>query len=133
MEYLLTLVMRTSDQVEELSPMRRAILYIETHFRESPTLADAAAEACLSAVYFGNQFKKVMGETFISYLNSRKVSCAMMLLERGASVTEACYSAGFGSLSGFLYTFKKKTGLTPAEYKRLQVDSKEGSSRSEDI
>jgi AraC-like DNA-binding protein len=40
-----------------------------------------------------------------------------MLLESGLSVTETCFSAGFGSLSGFLYTFRQTTGMSPSAYK----------------
>ena len=98
--------------------MRRAILYVETHFRENPSLADAAEQACLSPVYFGNLFKQITGETYINFLNARKVSCAKMLLESGCSVTEACFASGFGSLSGFLHAFKQKTGVSPEKYKK---------------
>lgn len=118
MEYLLTLFMDNREVTDELSPMRKAILYIETHFRENPSLADAAGIACLSPVYFGNLFKSITGETYVSYLNSRKVNCAAMLLESGMSVSEACFSSGFGSLSGFLHTFKQKKGVSPEEYKK---------------
>ncbi len=118
-EYLLTLIMNKNEISDELSPMRRAILYIETHFRENPTLQEAAEQACLSPVYFGNLFKQITGETYISYLNARKVNCAAMLLESGFSVAEACFSSGFGSLSGFLHTFKQKKGISPEGYKQM--------------
>ena len=90
---------------------------MDTHFRENPTLAQAAEQACLSPVYFGSLFRKLTGKTYVQYLNSRKVVCAKMLLESGISVTETCYSAGFGSLSGFLHAFRQITGMSPKAYK----------------
>ncbi len=119
-EYLLTLIMNRTETNDDVTPIRRAILYIETHFRENPTLKDAAQVACLTPVYFGNLFKQVTGETYINYLNARKVNCAAMLLESGLSVSEACFSSGFGSLSGFLHTFKQKKGISPENYKQLK-------------
>lgn len=119
-EYLLTLIMNNNESNEELTPLRRAIFYIETHFRENPTLKDSAEIACLTPVYFGNLFKQFTGETYINYLNSRKVNCAAMLLESGLSVSEACFSSGFGSLSGFLHAFKQKMGVSPEAYKQLK-------------
>ncbi|MBQ8895061.1 MAG: helix-turn-helix domain-containing protein [Clostridia bacterium] len=113
LDYLLALLMPPAE--EPLTPIRKAILYIETHFREDPSLAEAAEQACLSPVYFGALFKKETGETYISYLNSCKVRCAAMLLESGMSVTEACFASGFGSLSGFLYTYKQKMGVSPSK------------------
>ena len=118
-DYIMSLITsETSAESTQYSPIREAIMYIDTHFRESPTLAESAKRACLSTVYFGNLFKKVTGETYINYLNTRKVDCAAMLLESGMSVTEACFSSGFGSLSGFLHTFRKYMGTSPESYKK---------------
>lgn len=117
MEYLLRTVLRESPQPEQLQPVRKALLYLETHFRENPSLADIAQQACLSPEYFCSQFKQLTGMTYLQYLNQRKINCAKMLLENGLSVTETCFSAGFGSLSGFLYTFRQATGMSPSAYK----------------
>lgn len=119
-EYLLTLLMNAKEDANDLTPMRKAILYVETHFRENPSLNDAARIACLTPIYFGNLFKQITGETYINYLNARKVNCAAMLLESGLSVSEACFSSGFGSLSGFLHTFKQKMGVSPESYKKMK-------------
>lgn len=114
--YLLAALMPPAAPQPAPSPIRKALLYIETHFRENPSLAQAAEQACLSPVYFGALFKKETGETYLRYLNARKVRCATMLLESGMSVSEACFASGFGSLSGFLYTFKQIAGCTPEAY-----------------
>ena len=118
MEYLLLILLKNRCDTKELSPMSKAVLYIETHFRENPSLSDVANHVCLSPVYFGNLFKNVKGEKYVDYVNRKKVRCAAMLLESGFTVTEACYKSGFGSLSGFLYTFKKIKGISPKEYKQ---------------
>jgi len=120
LEYVLSLLMGQPVSPEELTPMRRAILYVDTHFRENPSLGDAAKVACLSPVYFGNVFKRITGETYVNYLNARKVRCAEMLLKSGLTVADTCFSAGFGSLSGFLHAFKQKTGMSPESYKRMK-------------
>lgn len=124
MEYLMTLVLQGNRQKELLSPMHKAILYIETHFRENPSLAQTAEQACLSAVYFSSLFRKYTGFSYVQYLNLRKVNCAKMLLEGGLSVTETCYTAGFGSPSAFLHTFKQLTGLSPNAYRRQRSKEK---------
>ena len=115
-EYLLRTadIWQSGDEI--LPPIRRAILYVETFFREDPSLSDVAAHVGLSPSYFGNQFRKETGETYIAYLNKCKVNCAAMLLRNGKSVTEACFESGFGSLSGFRYVFRQKMGTTPNEY-----------------
>lgn len=118
MAYLLAQILDGDAEPSESSPIRRALLYLEAHFRESPSLSQAAEQACLSPVYFGSLFKQYTGKTYVNYLNARKVACAKMLLENGVSVTDACFSAGFGSLSGFLRVFRRFTGLSPDDYRR---------------
>lgn len=122
--YLLTLVLRYDQAEEPPSPIQKAIFYIDTHFREHPTLAQAAQQACLSPVYFGSLLKQYTGMTYIQYLNSRRVSCAKMLLESGWTVADTCYEAGFGSLSSFLHTFRQETGISPNQYKSTIKNTK---------
>lgn len=118
-EYILSLVIHSGEEERPLSTMEKAVLYVDTHFRENPSLAQVAKQVCLSPVYFGSLFKKYTGDTYVNYLNMRKVKCARMLLESGISVTECCYSAGFGSLSGFLRAFKQSVGISPCAYRML--------------
>ena len=122
--YLLTLVLRYDQAEERPSPIQKAIFYIDTHFREHPTLAQVAQQACLSPVYFGNLFKQHTGMTYVKYLNFRRVSCAKMLLENGWTVADTCYEAGFGSLSSFLHTFRQETGISPNQYKSTIKNTK---------
>lgn len=115
-EYLLRAADIWQEVAAPLPPIRRAVLYTETFFRENPTLADVASHVGFSPSYFGNQFRKEMGETYVTYLNRCKVNCAAMLLKNGKSVTEACFESGFGSLSGFRYVFRQKMKITPKDY-----------------
>ncbi len=115
LEYLLHFL-HPAPSAKSLSPIDSALAYIRTHFRENPSLAEVAASVALSPVYFSSLFKKTVGQTFVSYLAECKLDCAKMLLQNGMSVTEACFASGFGSLSGFGYTFRQKVGLSPSDY-----------------
>lgn len=121
---LLTYILKQSglchQSEETITPIKRALLYMQTYFRNDPTLADTAAHVGLSASYFGAKFHEITGETYIGYLNNCKVNYAMRMLDSGKNVTETCFEAGFGSLSGFRYIFKQKVGMSPSEY----LDSK---------
>ncbi len=118
LEYVLDLLLPVPKAPETLSPIRQAILYIDTFFCNDPSLSDVAAYVGLSPKYFGNRFHAEVGETFVSYLNRKKVSCARALLENGVPVSQVCFDSGFGSLSGFLNAFKKITGLSPRAYQK---------------
>lgn len=100
--------------------INQAILFVKTHFRDSPSLNDTAEPVGLSPVYFGSLFKKTTWQSYTEYLTACKLSCAEMLLQNGMDVAGACFSSGFGSLSGFLYSFKEYIGMSPAEYKKSE-------------
>lgn len=117
-EYILLVLLQNKKDNTELSPVGKSVLYIENHFRENPSISDVACQVGLSPVYFGNLFKNEKGISFVDYVNAKKVRCSAMLLESGFTVAEACFSSGFGSLSGFLYTFKKAMGVSPKEYRK---------------
>ena len=102
--------------------IQRAIAYLNTHFFENPSLEDMAKIAGYNTSYFSNIFKKHVGESYVSRLNSIKVEYSKVLLSHGARVIDACFDSGFRSLSSFLSIFKKYTGLSPNEYKKLHKE-----------
>lgn len=116
LEYLLRTAGIWQDEETPAPPIRRAVLYVETFFREDPTLSEVAARVGLSPSYFGELFRRETGESYVTYLNRCKVRCAAMLLKNGKSVTEACFESGFGSLSGFRYAFRQRMGASPKDY-----------------
>ena len=118
MEYLMQVALPPQTGMPREDPIHRAMRYMQTYFREDPSLAEVAEQVCLSPGYFGNLFKQATGTTYVEYLNTCKVNCAAMLLENGVSVSRACFESGFGSLSGFLYAFKQKKGVSPKEYRQ---------------
>lgn len=103
---------------EHLTGIKKAISYIEMHFRENISLEQLAALSGYNPTYFSELFRKVTGETYKGRLKSLRVGYARMLLANGISVTDACFASGFGSLSNFLAAFKEKCGMTPSEYRQ---------------
>ena len=117
MDYILSFILEDTPLTNELSAVKKAMLFVQAHFRESPSLQTAAAQVCLSPVYFGSLFKKSVGQSYTQYLNSCKINCAKILLEDHLSVTETCFASGFGSLSNFLQVFRQHAGCSPQQYK----------------
>ena len=54
------------------------------------------------------------------FILAKRLSLAETLLKNGATVTEACYNAGFSDSSRFIAKFKEKFGMTPLKYKALK-------------
>ena len=63
-------------------------------------------------------FKKVMGTSFIDYLNEYRLSMASrLLLTTSDNILEIAAECGYDNLSYFNRLFKKKFGVTPSAYR----------------
>ena len=101
--------------------MQKALIYINSHFHESPTLGEVARVANYHPNYFSEMFTAYFGQTFSSKLNDLKTDYAKVLLRSGFSVGETCLRSGFGSMSSFLTVFKEKVGTSPKKFKDANV------------
>lgn len=106
-----------------LHGIRKAIIFIELHFRESITLEAVATEAGYTPAYFSRLFKRATGKSYIEMLTKYRLGYARTLLSNGFSVADSCFSSGFGSLTSFLEAFKKQYGISPNEYKKRNLHS----------
>ncbi|TVY10212.1 AraC family transcriptional regulator [Paenibacillus cremeus] len=97
-----------------------ALAYIDEQYMNHIKLQDAAAKANMSPTYFSTVFKLVRGMTYIDYVNDIRVVQAMKLLkeEPDWSVERISAFVGFNHLTHFYRMFRKKNGLTPAEFRR---------------
>ena len=99
--------------------IRRAVLYIHTHYREQVTLAGAAEHAGLSASHFSSVFHKSMGVTFAGYLLEYRLMAAERYLRQAdLSVKEIAAACGFRSCPHFIVAFKKHFGCSPGVWRK---------------
>jgi AraC-like DNA-binding protein/mannose-6-phosphate isomerase-like protein (cupin superfamily) len=100
--------------------LRAAVMYVDRHFREAITLADAADQAHLSPNWFSQRFREHTGASFQGYLQERRLRFARSLLaSTSLSVTEVCHAAGFGDLSHFGRAYRRRYGAAPSERSRV--------------
>ena len=65
-------------------------------------------------------FKKMTGDSFISYINDRRLTDAAEALRRtDDKILTISEDAGFTNLSNFNRQFKKRYGMTPREYREM--------------
>jgi AraC-like DNA-binding protein len=96
----------------------RAKLYIDDNYAADIDLDKIADEACFSKFHFVRLFKNIYGRAPHQYLIRVRVEAALSKLAAGASVKEACYGVGFDSVQSFAGLFKRRVGVTPAEFRR---------------
>jgi AraC family transcriptional regulator of adaptative response/methylated-DNA-[protein]-cysteine methyltransferase len=72
----------------------------------------------MSPFHLHRTFKKLIGVTPREYAHARRAARLRSRLRKGDTVTEATYSAGYGSASRAHEDMKKRLGIAPATYRR---------------
>lgn len=124
---LLVLLQRCIDSQEKgkrgrknglMESIDKAVAYIDEHFAEDISAQDVAHMAAFSKSYFGYLFKTVTHQTFVEYLNERRIEAALQMLDDpDKRVIDICYDCGFKNVSHFNRTFKNAIGVSPTEYR----------------
>jgi AraC-like DNA-binding protein len=104
--------------VREQTDLKKAVLFVERHFREPLSLAGVAAQVHLSPNYFSERFREFTGTSFQTYLQQRRLAFAQSLLaSTRLGVTEVCHAAGFNSLSHFGRAYRSRYGESPTAFR----------------
>ncbi|TKG91491.1 AraC family transcriptional regulator [Puteibacter caeruleilacunae] len=84
-----------------------------------PTIQYFAEGLNYSPNYLGDIIKKVTGKSVLEHIHLEIISLAKLrLLNSDKSVSEIAYDMGFEYSQYFSRLFKKKTGVTPNEYRK---------------
>ena len=102
--------------------VRRIQNRFERDYSSGITIAELASEFHVSPSQLSHVFKSITGYSPIDYLISCRLSAAKNLLaESEKSIKEIVDTCGFSDESNFSRTFKSKTGMTPSEFRRLNL------------
>jgi AraC-like DNA-binding protein len=94
--------------------IRKALVYVQHHFREQLLLEEVARFSGLSVNYFSESFRKQTGQTFQTHVRDRRLGFAKSLIEAtDLPITEICHAAGFNTLTYFVRAFKAKYRMSP--------------------
>jgi AraC-like DNA-binding protein len=111
-----TLGRRTSFRNERA--VMRAARYVETHYRESCSLADLAAQAEMSPFHFLRVYRRITGQTPHRHVLTTRLRHAARRLRGGSErIVDIAIEAGFGDLSNFNATFVRHFRLSPGAYR----------------
>lgn len=90
--------------------------YIESHADERLTLADLADQAGLSPSRLQRVFKAAFGVSPKVYQDAVRMQQFKQSLKAGDGVTDAIFSAGYGSISRVYGEAMRNIGMTPKAY-----------------
>lgn len=113
-----------SPDLDELRRLRRARDRMDREYARPLDVAALARTALMSPAHFIRRFRAAYSETPYSYLMTRRIERAKMLLRRGdMSVTAVCFEVGCTSLGSFSARFTELVGETPSAYRARDHDA----------
>jgi AraC-like DNA-binding protein len=113
-----------NDRERHLERLRPLFDWINAHYRGPIGVEDGASLVHMSTARFMSYFKKVTGQSFLSYLNRFRIARAQSLLTwTDCSIAEVGQATGFCNQSYFALAFRKLVGITPREYKNRIIQS----------
>jgi two-component system response regulator YesN len=107
-------------KLADKKPIRTAKQYIKDKYAQPITLEEVSNQIGFNATYFSSLFKKETGQNFLEYLTDTRIQAAKQLLaDTNRSVIQVSEEVGYIDIKHFTKLFKKATGLTPSEYRKL--------------
>lgn len=121
LEMLGLVVRERADDRRRPDWLAKVVERLHEEFAQPLTVEAMAADLGLSPVRLSRTFRRFYGETLGDYLRRLRVQFACrQLASREASLTEVGMAAGFADQSHFTRVFKRMTGVTPGEFRRMQ-------------
>ncbi len=97
-----------------MSPIQKALWFVESRLAQPLTLEDVARHSGVSSFHLTRAFAAVTGYPLMKYVRGRRLSEAARELSGGApDILSVALEAGYGSHEAFTRAFRDQFGLTP--------------------
>lgn len=117
---------------EAYDKTRMLMCKVQKYLRHNYMLHDISLDTVsailnINSSYFSVLFKRSFGVNFVDYLTELRMRAAKELLTDPLRPTaEIAEMVGYDNANYFTRAFKKKTGMTPTEFRRSSARSREG-------
>lgn len=104
----------------DMARLRLARDLLEREDEVPLSIADVARRVGVNPTTLQQQFRAVFGQTMFAVSRESRLQRAKDALERGLTVGQAAYLAGYGSPANFSTAFKSRFGVSPKFAKAMQ-------------
>ena len=109
--------------MEKLSPLEKAIEYIEGHIYEDIGLEDVSRETGYSYYHMTRLFASVLGESVGHYIHRRRLyNASEKLVHSSEKIIDIAFDSGFSSPEAFSRAFKSVFGCSPSAYRKAGLN-----------
>jgi transcriptional regulator GlxA family with amidase domain len=100
--------------------VRRCEDWLASNYRRADPVREAVRRAGMAERTLKRRFKQATGTTLIGRVQDLRIEHAKRLLESSdSSIDDVCAEAGYEDASFFRRLFRRRTGLSPADYRRM--------------
>ena len=98
--------------------IRRTKSVLDQQYRDPPSLEALAEDAGLSVSRLAHLFRDETGMSIQSYIVERRLlMAAMLIVQSDEQISQIAYRVGFGDVSNFNHSFKRRFAMSPREYR----------------
>jgi len=102
------------------SVVRKCEAWFEAHYKEPEPVARVVQYSAVPERTIKRRFKAATGASLMEYVQNLRIEEAKRLLETGnASFDEIAFDVGYENPGFFRSLFKRRTGLTPTQYRKM--------------
>ena len=98
--------------------------YIEEHLEEDLSLEKLAEEFYVSKYHISHVFKDNTGLSIHRFITKKRLDLCRDAIRSNMGITDAYQMFGFGDYSSFYRAFKKEYGISPKDFRDMQMDLK---------
>ena len=107
-----------TEQIASQDTFTQILEYLSTHYTEALTLDSLAQHFGIHPAHLSRTFAAKLSCGYLEYLHQLRIEHARkMLAETRRNISDIAFESGFSDQRSFNRVFKKRTGLTPREYR----------------
>lgn len=110
----------------EQSLYLKLLEFIEEHIEEDLSLERLADEFYMSKYHIAHIFKDNTGESIHQYITKKRLALCKEAILGKMNISEAYQMFGFGDYSSFYRAFKKEYGISPKDFRDMQIEPEPG-------
>lgn len=111
---------------EEQDLYQKLLMYIDNHLEQDISLEHLAKKFYVSKYYIAHLFKENTGISIHQYIMKKRLAACQNAILSNIGISKAYLMFGFKDYSNFYRAFKKEFGISPKEYKdmNMQIEMK---------
>jgi AraC family transcriptional regulator of arabinose operon len=107
--------------------VKRTKSVLDQEYRNPPAIEQLAEGVGLSASRLAHLFRDETGMSIQSYIVERRLfMAAMLIVQSDEQISQIAYRVGFGDVSNFNHSFKRRFAMSPREYRARHDSTVEG-------